>query len=396
MLFNFEALVDLAFAANSCHTKGNMSTVTVHVETKTVVRVMAAAGIFIGAILLLWQAWSALLVIFVSFIFAIALNRPISFVSRHLPGGQKNRALATTIAFLLFLIVFGSFVYVAVPPAVDQTVKFVDNLPGYIFSLRERGGIVADFINHYNLQNQVDQLVAGMQQQAGTIAQGAASSVVGGLASFFNGFVTVITIIILTFLMLVEGPSWVERYWHLYTNQTRLERHHRLADKLYKVVSGYVAGQVVVSTIAAALGLLMLIILTNVFSVSSSAVIPLTGLIFVTGLIPLIGSIIGAALVVFVLLFNDVGAAFTFLVYYLVYMQIENNFIQPMVQSRTVAVSALSVLVALVIGFALLGLLGGILAIPLAGCVRVMIEDYMEHREHKAVLKKAEPKPRLA
>jgi len=360
--------------------------VTVDVETKTVVRVLLAVGVFVGLIFMVWRLWPALILVLISVILALALNAPINALASKLPG--KNRVLATTTAFLVLIGVLGTFIYVAVPPVVDQTTKFVQNLPQYVEEIRSRGGPVADFINHYGLQEQVDQLVAGAQQQAGNIAQGVGSSVVNGIASFFNGFVTIITILVLTFLMLIEGPRWVERFWNLYTDGERMERHQRLALKMYKVVSGYVNGQVLVAGIAAAVGLATLLILTSFFNVPVSAVIPLTGLIFITDLIPLIGATIGAIIIVLVLLFSDPGAALTFLIYFIVYQQIENNFIQPLVQSRTVALSALSVLVALILGITLLGLLGGILAIPLAGCIRVLLLDYMEHRKHKPEPKK--------
>lgn len=360
--------------------------VTVDVETKTVVRILVAVGIFVGLIFLVWRLWPALILVMISMILALALNQPISLIANRLPG--KNRVLATTAAFLVVLGVLGTFIYVAVPPVVDQTTKFVQNLPEYVEGLRQRGGPVADFINHYGLQAQVDQLVVGAQQQAGNIAQGVGTSVVNGIASFFNGFVTIVTILVLTFLMLVEGPRWVKRFWNLYTNDERMERHQHLAQKMYRVVSGYVNGQVVVAGIAAAIGLATLLILASIFPVPVSAVIPLTGVIFITDLIPLIGATIGAVIIIMVLLFSDPTAALIFLIYFVIYQQIENNFIQPLVQSRTVALSALSVLVALILGITLLGLLGGILAIPLAGCIRVLLLDYMEHRKRKAQTKR--------
>ena len=360
--------------------------VTVDVQTRTVVRVLLAVGVFVGLVFLVWRLWPALILVLISMILALALNQPISMIANKLPG--RNRVLATTAAFLVVLGVLGTFIYVAVPPVVDQTTMFIQNLPQYVADLSARGGLVADFINHYGLQQQVDQFVQGIQQQAGSIAQGVGSSVVNGIASFFNGFVTILTILVLTFLMLVEGPRWVERFWNLYTDAERLERHQRLAQKMYKVVSGYVNGQVVVASIAAAVGLTTLLILTSFFNVPVSAVIPLTGVIFITDLIPLIGATIGAIIIIVVLLFSDPGAALAFLVYFVIYQQVENNFIQPLVQSRTVALSALSVLVALILGITLLGLLGGILAIPLAGCIRVLLLDYMEHRKHKPKPKK--------
>lgn len=360
---------------------------TVDVETKTVVRVLAAVGVFGGLAFLIWHVWPAFILIIVSMFLAVALNQPIGLIANKLPG--QNRVLATTVAFLVVLLAVGSFAYVAIPPVIDQTTKFVQNLPEYVQGLSQRGGPVADFINHYGLQQQVDQLVRGVQEQAGNIAQGVGTSVVNGIASFFNGFVTVITILVLTFLMLIEGPRWIARFWNLYSDTALLERHQRLAGKMYRVVSGFVNGQVLVAGIAAAVGLAALLILTSFFPVPVSAVIPLAGVIFIADLIPLVGATIGAVIIIIVLLFSDPTAALVFAVYLFVYQQIENNFIQPLVQSRTVALSALSVFVALVFGITVSGLLGGILAIPIAGCIRVLVLDHIEHRKRKPHPKKA-------
>lgn len=356
--------------------------VTVDVETKTVVRVLLGVSVFVGLVFLVWRLWPAIILVLVAGLLALALNPPVSILANRLPG--KNRALATAIAFLVVLGVLGTFIYVAVPPVVDQTNKFIQNLPVYVQELSEKRGLVADFINHYGLQDQLNQFVIGAQQQVGNIVQGIGSSVVNGVASVLTGLITLITIIVLTFLMLIEGPRWMDRVWNLYTDDDRLARHQRLADKMYKVVSGFVTGQVLVAAIASAVGLATLLILTSIFSVSVSAVIPLTGLIFITELIPLVGPPFGVLIACIVLLFNDPGAALAYLIYYVIYLQIEGNFIQPLVQSRTVALSALAIIVALIFGITTLGLVGGILAIPLAGCIRVLLLDYMEHRKHKA------------
>jgi predicted PurR-regulated permease PerM len=135
-----------------------------------------------------------------------------------------------------------------------------------------------------------------------------------------------------------------------------------------------------VALIAAGAGLTTLLILTRLFDIPTGAVLPLTGLIFLTDMIPMVGATFGAIIVGLVLLFNDPGAALVFTVYFIIYQQIENNFIQPLVQSRTVALSALSIILAIIIGITLLGLVGGIVAIPIAGCLRILLLDYMEHR----------------
>lgn len=356
--------------------------ITIHVETKTFVRLLLVVSGFVGVVFLVWKLWAALMIIAISLFLALALNPPVSVLSRRLPG--QSRILATALAYLVVLSVLGAFIYVALPPVIDQTVKFVNALPQYVQDLSERRGVVSDIINRYGLQEELNQLVSGAQQQAASLAGGIGSSVVNGVSTILGGVVTLITVLVLTFLMLIEGPRWMDRLWNLYSSDERLERHKRLVAKMYKVVSGYVNGQVVVAAIAAVAGLATLLIMTNFFNVSSEAVIPLAGIIFITDLVPMIGATIGAIIVGLVLLFNDPASVLVFALYFLVYQQIENNFIQPLVQSRTVALSALSVFVAVILGISLLGIVGGIVAIPVAGCIRVVAIDYLQHRKHIA------------
>lgn len=355
--------------------------VKVDVDTKTFVRFVLVVTGFAVIIFAIWKLWTALMIIAIAAFLALALNPPVSALASRLPG--HSRVLATAVAYLFMLAVIGVFIYIALPPIINETSKFISSLPGYIQDLSNQKGVIAELIKTYGLQPQLDEFVKGVQTQAASLAQGVGSSVVTGISSILSGFVTLLTVLVLTFLMLIEGPTWMERLWNLYQDSGKLERHQRLAIKMYKVVTSYVNGQVLVASIAAAAGLTVMLILTYFFQVDPSAAIPLTGIIFITDLIPMIGATIGAVIVTSVLAFNDLGAALVFVVYFVIYQQIENNFIQPLVQSRTVALSALSVLVSVIIGISLLGLVGGIVAIPVAGCIRVLLIDYMEHRRHK-------------
>lgn len=356
--------------------------ITVDVETKTFVRFLLVASGFAAAGFLAWQLWPAIMIIAVAFFLALALNPPVSLLSRNLPG--QSRVLATAIAYLVVLAVIGAFVYVALPPLIDQLVKFFNSLPQYVQDLSERRGVIADLINRYGLQSQVDQLVAGAQAQASSIAGGIGSSLVGGVSALFSGLLTLLTVLVLTFFMLVEGPRWSERVWSLYSDEERMKRHRELVGKMNKVVAAYVNGQVFVAAIAGAAGLTTLLVMSYFFhGIPYEAVFALAGVIFFTDLVPMIGATIGAIIVSVVLLFNDPASVLVFVIYFIVYQQIENNFIQPLVQSRSVALSALGVILAVIIGITLLGVVGGIVAIPIAGCVRVAFLDYMEHRRNK-------------
>lgn len=359
-----------------------MRSTNITIETKTIVRILLVMTGFVAAGWALLQLLPGLVLIIVSFFLALVLNPSVSTLSRKLPG--HSRLFATLIAYLVILSVIGVFIFVAVPPTIEQTTQFVQSLPSSVQELSQQGGFIPELIVRYNLQDEVAQVIQGIQSQVGSLLSGIGVSVVVGISSFFGGLVSVITVLVLTFLMLVEAPKWIERFWNLYTNAELRTRHQNLVTKMYKVVSSYVNGQVVVALIAAAAGLTVLLILVSVFKLDPGILLPLAGVIFITDMIPMFGATIGAVIVVLVLLFSGLPAAIIFTIYFIIYQQIENNFIQPLVQSKSVALSALGIFIAVIIGINLFGILGGILAIPVAGCLRVAALDYMQHRKQRA------------
>lgn len=354
--------------------------VTLRIETRTIIRFIATLAAF-GFLVFMFFKLSSMLIIFaIAFFLAIALNPPVSKMSSYLPG--HSRIAATAIAYVFVLAVLGTLVYVAAPPIINQTSSFVNNFPAYVGSLAEKQNSFSGVIEQYDLQNEIDDVIDQAQQEVSSIASGLGSTFVSGLSSVLNGTITMLTILVLTFLMLIEGPSWVKRFWNLYTHKYKLKRDQRLLAKMYRVVTGYVNGQVVVATIAAASVFVFLFVLSRIFpEVPLGAIVPLTGVAFIATLIPLFGATIATIIITFVLLFNSIPAAIIFLLFFLVYQQIENNVIQPVVQSRTIQLSALGVFSAAIIGIALLGIIGALLAIPIAGCIRVLIVDFLKHKQ---------------
>ncbi len=353
--------------------------VKIEIDSSTFVRLFLVAAVFVGGIFVLWKLTPSLMIVLISFFLAMALNPPVSSLAGKLPG--HSRVLATTVSYIIVLAIIGFFVYVAIPPIVRQTTNFVNSLPSYIEEMSHQRGVVSDVIKKYDLQDEVNQFVDGARRQAGDIVQGVGGSVISGVTTVLSGFVTLLTVLVLTFLALIEGPRWLERLWSIYTDEHKLQHHKYLISRMYTVVTRYVSGQMFVATLAGASGLLVLFMLTAFFPIPLTAVLPLAFLIFLTDLVPMIGAIIGATIVIFVLIFNDLGAAAVFGVYFFIYQQIENNLIQPTVQARTIELSALTILVAALVGINLLGPVGGFLAIPAAGCLRVLIIDYLERRK---------------
>ncbi len=170
--------------------------------------------------------------------------------------------------------------------------------------------------------------------------------------------------------MLAEGPRWVKLMRELLPGKHE-ERVARLTKDMYRVVKGFVNGQVLLAAIAAVMLLPGLII----FDVSYP--VALLGVVFICGLIPMVGHTIGAVIVTLVALFTSPVSALGILIYYIVYQQIENYLIQPRVQANSTDMSPLLVFVSVVVGVSFGGLLGGLVAIPIAGCLRVLVVDYL-------------------
>lgn len=351
----------------------------IDVDTKTFVRFGLVVLAFVVTIAAIYHVRSALITIGIALFLALALNPPVSWIAKRLPGKNENRVSATAIAYLLVIVFLGGLLVTVVPPVIEQSSKFADTVPGLIDQAANQRDVFTDFIHRYGLEDQVDSAVENAKQQASAVAANIGNLLVSGAGAVFNGAATLIFVLVLSFLMLIEGPTWLKKIWGLYDDPKRLDAHHDLVHKMYRVVTGYVNGQILIATIAATCTLVTVLILSALFPLPANLALPLATIIFLTGLVPMIGATVGAIIVTLVLLLNSPPAALAFLVYFIVYQQIENNFIAPTIQSKRVELSALAVLSAILIGVSLFGLLGGLISIPIAGCLRVLILHYLEH-----------------
>jgi predicted PurR-regulated permease PerM len=174
--------------------------------------------------------------------------------------------------------------------------------------------------------------------------------------------------------MLVEGPRWLA-----FAKDIIPDRHHKRADRMahdmYRVITGFVNGQVTLAAIAATLLLPALLILHISYPIALMVVV------FICGLIPLVGHTIGAVIVTFVALFESSSAALIILIYYILYQQMENYLIQPKIQSNSTNMSPLLVFMSVIIGVSFGGLFGGLFAIPIAGCLRIALIEYLHEKK---------------
>ncbi len=360
----------------------------INIDTRTFVRFWLVVIGFIVAALAIYFARSALVILGSALFLALALNVPVSAIARRLPG--RSRVAATAISYVAVVLVLGAVLVLVVPPIVQQTAKLIQNVPSFIDNASGQWNGAKDLVKQYNLQPQVDSAVNSIKNNTASWAGNVGQTVIGGIGSIFVFIASAFLVLVLTFLMLIEGPSWLQRLWGLYHNKNRMQTHKRVLSKMYEVVSGYVIGQLVTALIGAVTaGIVVAVIGIVVPQVSISLALPAAATVFVFSLIPMFGSTISAVLVTILIALNSIPGAIAYLIFVVIYIQIEGNVISPRIQSRKLDLTALAVLAALTVGLYLFGLVGGIIAIPIAGCIRVLLEQYLESHEDK---KLPEPK----
>ncbi len=352
----------------------------IDIDTRTFVRfwlVVIGFGLVIFAIL---RASEALIILGIALFLALALNGPVNRISRILPG--KSRVGATAIAYILVLVILGAILFLVVPPIVQQTAKFIQNVPSFVDDASTKWKGLSNLVDQYNLKPQVNQALDSIKNSTSSWAGNVGQSVISGVGSVFAFLTAAILVLVLTFLMLIEGPSWMERIWGLYDNRKRMTVHKRVAHRIYEVVNGYVTGQLTVSAIGAALAGIAVFVLSLIFpAIPSGLAFPTAAITFTLSLIPMFGATIAGVLIALLLAFNNIPAAIIYIVYFFIYQQVENNFVAPRIQSRKIELSALAVLASVTIGLYLFGLLGGIIAIPIAGSIRVLLDEYLTARK---------------
>ncbi len=333
---------------------------------------------FAFAILALYSARTALIIIGTALFLALALNGPVSRLSRRLP--DRSRTLSTAIAFTVVVALLAAVVFLVLPPIIQQTAKFIESAPTLVRDMSEQWQGLGNLIDKYHIQPQVDQAVAAIQADSTRWAASFGKNFISGVGSAFSMFAAVLLVLVLTFLMLVEGPGWLKRLWGLYKDTDRMETHQRLVRRMHSVVSGYVTGQLTVSGIGGLCAGATVFIMSMFFKeIPANLALPTIAITFTLSLIPMFGATIAGAIVSLLLVFNSVPAGIIFAVYFMIYQQVENNFISPTIQSRRIELSPLAVLVAVTVGLYVFGIAGGIISIPIAGSLKVLVEEYLEN-----------------
>jgi predicted PurR-regulated permease PerM len=335
---------------------------------RAILRTVLVVVCVVLALVLIYILRKPLTWIFIAGFIAIALSGPITFLERWM-----KRGLAVAVVYVALILTPFALIGLLVPPIVTQANNLVQNLPQYAQE-------VTDFVNDndqlrqlqedYDITGKIEEQAQKLPSRLGDAAGLLSDIGLGIVNSIFAG----VTIIVLSIFMVGSGRRFLDAWARQYGPE-REAWIHNLFGRIGNAIGNYVAGALLQATVAGVTSWIMLMILGVNYA------LPLAVIIFLLDLVPLVGATLGAILVGIVTLFSDFPIdTIIWTVYAIVYQQVENNVIQPRIQARAVQLEPLVVLISVLFGSTLFGVLGALLAIPVAAAIQITIREYVTLR----------------
>ena len=339
--------------------------------------------IIVGVLFFLYKALTGLVIIGISIFLALALKPLVrkvnNFFTKHFVKDKKHQTLSAIFAYLIVVLIIGAILAIVGPVVVNETAKFIQNFPETFE--KTFGGW--DGINNFgksigieDLHSEINNTLMSVSNNILGILGNNLFSSVGGVA---NIVMKIVLVLILTLFFLLDGPEMMNSLWK--TLEAGEERKpvsvaKDVISKMAGVISTYVSRQVIIAIIDGCATIVIVFILSLILSFTPSLAIPMGMITMLFYLIPMFGQFIGGTLVTVLLFFSNPVAALVFAIIYIIYAQIENNIISPKIQGDALNLKPLVILCAITIGMYMFGLLGAIIAIPIAGCIKILVDEY--------------------
>lgn len=325
---------------------------------------LAASGAIIAITLLraLASASQVFVLIVISLFFAMGLNPAVLFIERR--GFSRAKAVAATVSLVVAFV--GVFIWVAAPLIIDQVNALIHNAPQMISDLKNNATI-NDLNTNYGVIDTIQNKVQSSIKD-GKFVIGAFGGVIGVGKAVISGALSMLTILVLTLYFLAALPTVTKDAYRL-VPASRRQRVAKICDAIIFRVGAFVGGQLTISFFASVFILILGLSLNLPYKGALALVV------FVCGLIPLIGHFIGMTIVTLIALTDSPLIAVIALASYIIYVQFENYVLTPRVMKRSLSIPGLVTIIAALIGTSLLGLVGGILAVPIAAAVLLILEE---------------------
>jgi predicted PurR-regulated permease PerM len=346
---------------------------------RDIVRIVLVVVCVAITLYLLWLLRKPISWLLIATFLAIALSPPVNALNRHM-----RRGFAIALTYLGLLAVPVLLIALIVPPLITEANNFADNVPRYADDVTEyvqKNKRLREINKDYDITQKLEEEAKKLPNRLG----GAAGTLRDIGFGIVNSLFALITILVMTAFLLGSGRRWTDAFIDSRPPEQR-KRLRRSRDNLASAVGGYVAGALTIAAIAGVATYIVLLILGVPFRG------PLAVIAGLFSLIPLVGATIAAVLIGIVTLFDNFPTAtIVWVIWAIVYQQIENHVIQPQIQKRTVNVHPFITIVAVLFGATLLGVLGALVAIPVAASIQILVREYVDLRTLS--IKTPEPPP---
>ena len=334
---------------------------------------LATSGGLLSIVLLrsLAAASQIFVLIIIALFLATGLNPAVEFFRRK--GLSRGQAVA--IMFAAVLVFVGLFAWLVIPPVVAQGTHLIKQAPSLLTDLKHNRTIAA-LNDHYGVVDSIQKKLASISAD-GTLFVTAFGGVVGVGKTVLSGTFSVLTVLILTLYFLASLPKIIEMGLRL-APSSRRDRVSKLTNGVLDRIGTYIGSQITVALISG------IVIFIMTASLGLPSPIALGMLVFVFDLIPLVGHILGISIISIIALTQSVLTGIIAFALYVIYIQIENYFITPRIMHRTLSIPGLVTIIAALIGATLLGLVGALLAVPIAASAILIMDEVVFPRADKA------------
>jgi len=341
----------------------------------------------LGIVLVLFlmiKALTGLIIIGVSIFLALALKplvRKVNNLFVKLFGQDKKHQTASAVmAYLIVVAVIGGILAIVGPVVVNETSKFINNFPETFETTFGGWEGVNSFGRSIGIDNLQNELTNSIHEVSNNIVGVFGHNLISSVSGAAGVIMEIVLVLVITLLILLEGPALLNKMWARLSKRQGTKDEvtvaRRIVARMANVVSTYVSHQMLVAILDGCATMVIVFILSLILGFSPSLAVPMGMITMIFYMIPMFGQFIGGTLVTVLLFFSNPFAALIFAVIYIVYAQFENNLIAPKIQGNALNLQPLIILCAITIGMYMFGLLGAIIAIPIAGCIKVLIEEY--------------------
>lgn len=349
---------------------------TVNVDTKTFVRFWLIVALLAIIAILLAQASTGLLIVGIAIFIAIAVRPLVLKVEKVI--GKERHALASGLTVGGLVLIIGTALAIVGPTVVSETTTFLKEAPNMLQEENSSWDTVDRIGKFFGIEDAHTQIVNNLRDFSGYLLTGFKAnflSSVGAIGSFLAGLVLTI---IISILWLIQGPEIMDKLWQKIAskNDKVSKVSRRIVSRMARVISKYVGGQTLVALLDGSVTWVIVFILSLIFGFSSGLAFPMALIAAIFYLIPMFGPLITAIIVSLITFISAPAAGLIFLVVYVIYEQIENNLIAPKIQGDALDLPSVIVLIAVTIGIYMFGLLGAIISIPIAGIIKVLVDEY--------------------